>query len=85
MYRHVFSFNPDDNSGESLTLVTNFHFQDNKSYQYSQSLDLQSYGNSASFCLCGAQLTPENLRKLANELDKACIQAQEILKNEKRI
>ena len=41
-----------------------------------QELTLQSYCNSASFNLSGTTLTPENLRKLANELESAMILAK---------
>lgn len=34
-----------------------------------QTLSLNSYSNNVSFTLCGAQLTPENLRQLADELE----------------
>lgn len=81
--RHDFSFNPGDNGGEQLTLVS--HIIDNGDVAagipeagvfLNQELSLQSYGNCASFLLFGAPLTPDNLRKLANELEAAMIQAQ---------
>lgn len=81
--RHVFSFNPRDNGGEQLTLVS--HIIDNGDVAagipkagvfLNQELSLQSYCNSASFLLFGASLTPDNLRRLANELEAATVQAQ---------
>lgn len=81
--RHVFSFNPRDNGGEQLTLVS--HIIDNGDVAagipeaglfLNQELSLQSYCNCASFLLLGAALTPDNLRKLANELEAAMIRAQ---------
>jgi hypothetical protein len=72
---HVFNFNPHDNGGESLILQTHYisngdppdaegtHFFTN------QVLTLASYCNSASFNLYGAAFTPENLRKLADQLE----------------
>jgi hypothetical protein len=40
---------------------------------------LQSYGNSASFYLGQGFFTPENLRKLANELESAEIEAKALV------
>lgn len=84
-YRHTFSFNPHDNRGENLLLSTNFVYQDDKVIQFDQKLSLQSYCNSAHLTLCGAMFTPENLRKLANELDEARIVAQDYLKNQIKV
>lgn len=77
--RHVFVFNPKDNSGESLSLVTEFFDNGDcteDSIYTNQTLSLQSYCNSALFSLLGASLTPENLRRLANELESAMIKAK---------
>ena len=77
--RHVFVFNPKDNGGESLCLVTEFfdNGDDPKTGIYTnQKLSLQSYCNSAEFQLIGAALTPDNLRKLANELESELIKAK---------
>lgn len=68
---HCFVFNPEANSGESLTLTTSYYEDGPKKLVSSQQLALGSYCNSASFDLMGAQLTPENLRKLADELEAA--------------
>lgn len=70
--RHIFIFNPKENGGEQLMLCTNF--VDNGDPGSSgiftnQALTLQSYCNDATFNLLGASLTPENLRRLANELE----------------
>ena len=69
--RHVFSFNPKDNGGESLTLTTEFidNGDGNGKFFTNQSLNLQSYSNSATLSLYSACFTPENLRKLADELE----------------
>ena len=67
--RHVFSFNPDDNGGEQLTLVTEVFDNGGGEVFTNQELTLHSYCNSASFTLSGAQILPEDLRRLANELD----------------
>jgi hypothetical protein len=70
LHRHVFVFNPNNNGGESLSLVTEFF----KNYA-SQNLSLQSYGNSATFNLDYSIITPDILRKLANELETANLKA----------
>lgn len=67
--RHVFVFNPTDNGGESLCLVTNFIMNKSGEIFTTQELTLQSYCNSASFALHGAQITSDKLRELANQLD----------------
>lgn len=70
--RHVFCFNEEDNGGESCLLITDFW--DNGDGVISgmftiQEFELNSYCNSAKICLQGVQITPEKLRKLADELD----------------
>ena len=72
---HVFCFNPQDNGGEGLTLVTKYFDNGDGGIYTNQELCLQSYCNQASISLCGAALTPDLLRKLANELDEARIDA----------
>lgn len=81
--RHVFCFNPNDNGGESLLLTTEFFWNgDEQDGIYTnQELILQSYLNSASITLFGAAFTPENLRKLADELVN--VRAQCIVTNKK--
>ena len=80
--RNVFVFNPENNGGEFLTLMTEyFGYTDGEREVYAiQELSLQSYGNSASFTLNGL-LTPDNLRKLAETLEKAQKEAEEMAKN----
>jgi hypothetical protein len=78
--KHTFAFNPNDNGGEALVLTTEFvdngdREKDGSSIFLNQELTLHSYCNSASFNLSGAALTPDNLRKLANELESAKITA----------
>lgn len=65
--RHVFHFNPDDCCGESFLLTTSIEPGGGEPF-VTQEIQLNSYGSSASFHI-PAFLTPENLRKLANELD----------------
>lgn len=76
---HVFVFNKKDNGGESLFLTTDFIDNGDNETVVNQTLTLNSYCNSASFSLCGATLTPENLRKLANELESSQIKANALL------
>ena len=71
---HSFCFNPEDNGGESLIISTKFIWNGDdppfKDAIYSnQEISLMSYGNSASFNLSGCELTPKNLRELANQLE----------------
>lgn len=67
---HYFIINPDDNGGESLSLKTKYYLDRKyREVTYNQELTLQSYCNSATFTLCGVVLTPEILRKLADELE----------------
>jgi hypothetical protein len=69
--RHVFNFNSRDNGGESLLLTTEFISNgDPGEYYLQQKLTLNSYCNCASIELLGATLNPDNLRQLANELEK---------------
>jgi hypothetical protein len=80
--RHVFVFNPRDNGGESLVLVTTIYDNGDAAaglpggIYTNQELTLNSYCNAASFNLLGAPITPDDLRKLANELDEALIKAR---------
>ena len=74
--RHVFEFNPNDNGGENLSLTTIMLDNGAKEIYYNQELTLCSYCNSATFNLVGSPLTPDLLRKLANELEKETIKAE---------
>jgi hypothetical protein len=82
--KHTFNFDTKSNGGESLCLYTkiftngddppdNLHLEHN--------LTLQSYGNAATFELCCIELTPEKLRKLADELEKEINEAKKIMIN----
>lgn len=64
--RHTFVFNPKENGGQRLSLVTTF----DKWGVPSQTIELHSYGNCAQMILGGAILNGENLRKLADEIDQ---------------
>lgn len=71
--RHIFVFNPQDNGGESLVLKTEFIANGDEGaddfYFTNHKLTLQSYCNEASFSLLSFAITPEKLRKLADELE----------------
>lgn len=67
--KHYFDLTPGLNGGESLSLTTTFHDNGDGEYYTNQELTLQSYGNAATFHLCGASLEPETLRRLASELE----------------
>jgi len=75
LHREVYVFNAEDNGGESLTLTTDYFDNGDAAHGLpdgiftNQKLTLMSYGNSASFELCGTVLTPENLRELADILE----------------
>lgn len=76
---HSFSFNEKDNGGEQFCLQTDIYDNgddEKDSFFLNQELTLCSYGNSATFNLSGVQLTPELLRKLANELDEVISKAK---------
>jgi len=69
---HRFCFNSWDNSGEQLILTTEIYDNgdtENNLY-YNQKIKLQSYCNEATFSLYGVSLTPDILRKLADELEE---------------
>lgn len=69
--KHQFVFNKHDGGGEALWLTTKVYSNGDPGGIYlNQDLVLQSYCNSATFNLVGAQVTPELLRELANQLDE---------------
>jgi len=77
--KHVYSFNPDANGGEQLILVTTFLNNGDPEPLVRQELSLSSYCNAATFDLMGVVFTPENLRKLANQLESEEIKAKSLL------
>lgn len=81
--RHVFCFNPKDNGGEGLYLITDFFDNGDGEVFTHQEIALQSYCNSASFHLGLASLNPENLRRLANELDSRLARLRTLIGNRK--
>lgn len=77
---HLFIFNKEDNGGESFALKTkHFGNGDPGEFYVNQTLKLQSYSNSCEFHLFSAILTPQLLRKLANELEE--LESQSISKS----
>jgi hypothetical protein len=78
--RHFFEFNPTDNSGEGLTLVTEVlqNGDGEDGIFLNQELTLQSYCNAASFVLMGTTLTPTKLRQLADELEAVMDHARKV-------
>lgn len=70
--RHVFCFNKKDNGGEALTLTTKFIADEKRPSKVfiNQEITLASIGSSATFNLSGITISPHDLRKLADELDK---------------
>jgi hypothetical protein len=81
---HTFCFNKHDNGGESLVLKTEIYANgDPGGIFWNQILTLHSYCNSASLTLCGASLTPDVLRDLANQLENIEIEAIHKTKSEK--
>lgn len=79
---HKFKLNPGANGGESITLSTTVHVEDEESIWFEQELEMVCYGNRAVFYLSGAAFTPENLRDLANQLDQ--LRNQELLNYERK-
>ncbi len=75
--KHLFIFNKDEQGGGQLILETQYIDNGDSAHGLpdgvftNQTLTLMSYGNSAIFNLCGDSLNPENLRELADQLEKA--------------
>lgn len=66
LIHHSFTFNPESNGGESVTLGTHIRVEDGD-VTLAHELSMNSYGNIASFFMYDC-FTPEKLRKLADEL-----------------
>ena len=64
---HDFVFNPEDNGGEQLSLTTSFDFHNKDEYYLTHKLRLMSYGMAVTLDI--NNITPEKLRKLADELE----------------
>lgn len=76
--KHYFTVNENDNGGEHVCIDTDIYDNGDKENNIflNTRITVNSYSNGASISLCGSPLTPEILRKLANELDKAIATAQ---------
>lgn len=76
LQREVFVFNKGGNGGEQLSLAIEYFDNGGAAaglpdgVYMNQELSLQSYGNSVSLFLAAAQFTPENLRELANVMER---------------
>jgi hypothetical protein len=73
-HQHSFNFAPKEPGGESLCLFTHFYDNGDRTpvgIYTNQKIVLNSYSSSASINLCGFQITPDVLRKLADELEEA--------------
>jgi len=76
--RHLFVFNPEDNGDASLNILTEHFAYSPLEILTHQEITLQSmHGSSSTFAFPGF-LTPEKLRKLADELEKAQVEAVDI-------
>ncbi len=72
---HRFILNKHLNSGEQISINTEFcnngdEITETTGVYINQTIELQSYGNAMSLIICDGCLTPEELRKLADELDQ---------------
>lgn len=69
---HKFTFILSPGDDNTLSLTTEYFDNGDgvpDGIYTNQRLTMQSYGNTASFLLCGTSVSSEQLRKLANELD----------------
>lgn len=75
LHRETFTFNPEDNGGESFSITIDYFDNGDTAHGLpdgiydNQKLTLMSYGNAASFELYNG-FTPENLRELANIMER---------------
>lgn len=84
VHRHTFAFNQSDNGGQHLVLVTKWYPNGDPGGTFTnQEIVLYSYCNSASINLSGTSINPENLRKLADELEEAQKKAHNKMNDEK--
>lgn len=92
---HTFIFNPGENGGEQLRLVTKFYHNgetikngrpDPKGIFINQELILESYCNKASLSLFGSAISADRFEKLARALREAEHEAElEVASNEIRL
>jgi hypothetical protein len=79
----VFKFNPHVNRRGSVISFTTKFYNHNNSVDFDQEFSLDGAGNSAHICLSTCKITPEILRKLADELEVAEKECKQII--QKRI
>jgi hypothetical protein len=65
----VFVFNPETNGGESLLLKTLLWDNGDTEYMTHQII-MNCYGNNATFDLEDVQITPEKLRRAADQIEE---------------
>jgi hypothetical protein len=75
LHRETFTFNKEDGGGAALHITIDYFDNGDAAHGLpdgiydNQKLTLESYGNSASFDLTSG-FTPENLRELANIMER---------------
>jgi hypothetical protein len=69
VHTQTFTFNPEANSGESLSLTTKFIDNGYGELYAINEITLQSYCNSATFTLHNVGISPEICRLLARSLE----------------
>jgi hypothetical protein len=77
---HVFYVDPKERGGNSLAIHTDMFSNGDpgpNGVYWNQKIVLHSICNRAVIELCGTILTPDRLRQLANELEKAQIEAEQ--------
>lgn len=70
IHEHKFDLAPNENGGETVSLLTEVFDNGNGEHFVNQHLTLHSYSNVATFHLHGIQLTSENLLNLSMQLRK---------------
>jgi hypothetical protein len=74
---HTFVPNPSLNGGEQILLNTDIYLNSEGKAYLNQSWHLYSYTNSVELNISGSILTPEILRRLADELETAIKTAED--------
>jgi hypothetical protein len=66
-HTHTFNLNPGANGGEAVSLSTTV---DHEGLITHQTLEINSYGNTATVTLGDAIMSPEVLRRIASDMEK---------------
>lgn len=74
IFTHTYYFNPEENGGEAIFLVTKFYKNRDGDIYTTQVMAIQSYCSAAELQFVGGTITPEKLRELANQLESTNIQ-----------